>query len=190
MREEWWGRGVAKCHRMWLHGPQNCATGTTTRTNHSVSGKVGAAPTYRMNGCFSANRMLSHTAEPMGRVTPTAAQPKVSYLALPRRKARKASERHRLSSMSLQARLDAKSAWAPRDDLWKVLVSVDTRRRAACATRRRALARAAPSHPSSPLRSPNSRLIFPLRKSCMVGTSDRVHFIDDFTDFFLLNFRV
>ena len=64
MREEWWGRGVAKCHRMWLHRPQNCATGTTTRTNHSVSGKVGAAPTYRMNGCFSANRMLAHTAEP------------------------------------------------------------------------------------------------------------------------------
>ena len=93
--------------------------------------------------------MLAHTAEPMGRVAPTAAQPKVSYLALPRRKARKASQRHRLSPMSLQANLDAKSARVPRNDLRKVPVSVDTRRRAACATRRRALARAAPSRPSS-----------------------------------------
>ena len=127
-----------------------------------------------MNGCFSANRMLAPTAEPMGRVAPTAAQPKVSYLALPRRKARKASQRHRLSPMSLQANLDAKSARVPRNDLRKVPVSVDTRRRAACATRRRALARAAPSHPSSPLRSPHSHLIFPLMKSTLVGTSESV----------------
>ena len=118
-------------------------------------------PTYRMNCCFSANKLLAPTAEPMGRVASAASQPKVSYLALPRRKARKAAQRLRLSPMSLQARLDAKSAWAPRDDVRQVPVSVYTRRRAACATRRRALARAAPSHPSSPLRSPNSRLIFP-----------------------------
>ena len=117
-----------------------------------------------MNGCFSANRMLAPTAEPMGRVAPTAAQPKVSYLALPRRKARKASQRHRLSPMSLQANLDAKSARVPRNDLRKVPASVDTRRHAACATRRRALARAAPSHPSSPLRSPHSHLIFPVNR--------------------------
>ena len=106
--------------------------------------------TDRMNGCFSANRMLAHTAEPISRVAPTAAQPKVSYLALPRRKARKASQRHRLSPMSLQANLDAKPARVKRNDLRKVHVSVDTRQRAACATRRRALARAAPSRPSSP----------------------------------------
>ena len=128
--------------------------------------------TDRMNGCFSANRMLAHTAEPISRVAPTAAQPKVSYLALPRRKARKASQRHRLSPMSLQANLDAKSARVPRSDLRKVPASVDTRRHAACATRRRALARAAPSHPSSPLRSPHSHLIFPVMKSTLVGTSD------------------
>ena len=113
-------------------------------------------PTYRMNCCFSAYRMLAPTAEPMGRVASAAAQPKVSYLALPRRKARKAAQRLRLSSMSLQARLDAKSAWAPRDDVRQVPVSADTRRCAACATRCRALARAAPSHPSSPLRSQDS----------------------------------
>ena len=52
--------------------------------------------------------------------------------------------------MSLQANLDAKPARVKRNDLRKVHVSVDTRQRAACATRRRALARAAPSHPSSP----------------------------------------
>ena len=131
-------------------------------------------PTYRMNCCFSANRMPAPTAEPMGRVAPTAAQPKVSYLALPQRKARKASQRHRLTPMSLQANLDAKSARVPRNNLRKVPVSVDTRLRVACATRRRALvlARVAPSHPSSPLRSPHSHLIFPLMKSTLVGTSE------------------
>ena len=121
---------------------------------------------FRRTGCSPIR--LSRWTE--WRPRPT--QPKVSYLALPRRKARKASQRHRLSSMSLQANLDAKSTRVPRSDLRKVPASVDTRRHAACATRRRALARAAPSHPSSPLRSPHSHLIFPVMKSTLVGTSD------------------
>ena len=40
--------------------------------------------TDRMNGCFSAYRVLAPTAEPMGRVAAAAVQPKVQVGAVPR----------------------------------------------------------------------------------------------------------
>ena len=77
----------------------------------TVRAVTSAQPlTDRMNGCFSANKMLAHTAEPMGRVAPTATQPKVSYLALPRRKRREklpndiASARCRYRPTSMRSR--------------------------------------------------------------------------------------
>ena len=136
--------------------------------------------TDRMNGCFSAYRVLAPTAEPMSRVAAAVVQPKVPVGAVPRQETMAAVCQLVLAGSYVRPSEQHGKTCQCVGCTWEESPRLYSRPRPPLSTTRRAR-----TIPRRALASPFGegslhRWRQPVRKSCMVGTSDHTSRVRDF----------